>query len=68
MASGEKKWKKTTPEILRMDEKNLKAFLEKACDWWDPFLHHTWKELRITPGELEESGKILGQDLWARAH
>ena len=27
-----------------------------------------WKELRITPGELEESGKILGKDLWVRAH
>ena len=26
------------------------------------------KELRITPGELEESGKILGKDLWVRAH
>ena len=24
--------------------------------------------LRITPGELEESGKILGKDLWVRAH
>ena len=26
------------------------------------------KRLRITPGELEESGKILGKDLWVRAH
>ena len=49
-------------------EKNLKEILEKACDWWNPFLRHTWKELRITPGELEESGKILGKDLWVRAH
>ena len=24
--------------------------------------------LRIAPGELEESGKILGKDLWVRAH
>ena len=24
--------------------------------------------LRITPGKLEESGKILGKDLWVRAH
>ena len=24
--------------------------------------------MRITPGELEESGKILGKDLWVRAH
>ena len=26
------------------------------------------KEFRIAPGELEESGKILGKDLWVRAH
>ena len=26
------------------------------------------KKLRIAPGELEESGKILGKDLWVRAH
>lgn len=26
------------------------------------------KDLRIAPGELEESGKILGKDLWVRAH
>ena len=24
--------------------------------------------LRITPGKLEEPGKILGKDLWVRAH
>ena len=50
------------------NEKNLKEILEKACDWWDPFFRHTWKELRITPEELEDSGKILGKDLWVRAH
>ena len=26
------------------------------------------KNLRIALGELEESGKILGKDLWVRAH
>ena len=26
------------------------------------------KDLRIAPGKLEESGKILGKDLWVRAH
>ena len=26
------------------------------------------KNLRITPGKLEELGKILGKDLWVRAH
>ena len=29
---------------------------------------HFEKDLRITPDELEESGKILGKDLWVRAH
>ena len=29
---------------------------------------HFEKNLRITPGELEESGKILGKDLWVRGH
>ena len=28
----------------------------------------TWKKMRVTPGRLEESGKILGKDLWVRAH
>ena len=33
------------------------------------FLRQTLKEfLRIAPGELEEPGKILGKDLWVRAH
>ena len=26
------------------------------------------KNLRITPGELGESGKILEKDMWVRAH
>ena len=30
--------------------------------------HQTWKKMRVTPGRLEESGKILGKDLWVRAH
>ena len=29
---------------------------------------HFEKNLRITPGKLEESSKILGKDLWVRAH
>ena len=32
------------------------------------FLHQTLKYLIIAPGKLEESGKILGKDLWVRAH
>ena len=31
-------------------------------------MSHFEKNLRVTPGELEESGKILGKDLWVRAH
>ena len=46
------------------NEKNLKAILEKACDWCNSFLRHSWKEFENTPEELEESGKILGKDLW----
>ena len=65
------KWRRETPpkiiEVLRENEKrrgwaNNEMIWNrswKACDWWNPFLCHTWKELRITPGELEESGKIL---------
>ena len=26
------------------------------------------KNLRIAPGKLGESGKILGKDMWVRAH
>ena len=33
------------------------------------FLRQTSKRIsRTSPGELEESGKILGKDLWVRAH
>ena len=33
------------------------------------FLRQTSKRnLRIAPVKLEESGKILGKDLWVRAH
>ena len=33
------------------------------------FLRQTSKRiLRTSPEELEESGKILGKDLWVRAH
>ena len=32
------------------------------------FLRQTLEDLRIAPRKLEESGKILGKDLWVRAH
>ena len=35
----------------------------------ESFLRQTLtRTLRIAPGKLEESGKILGKDLWVRAH
>ena len=47
-------------EVLRENESReveptMKWFeidLGKACDWWNPFLHHTWKELRILRGNI----------------
>ena len=32
------------------------------------FLRQTLEDLRIAPKKLEEPGKILGKDLWVRAH
>ena len=32
------------------------------------FLRQTLKRILEAPGKLEESGKILGKDLWVRAH
>ena len=41
----------------------------KTSDWWNSFLRQTskriWEWLRE---KLEESSKILGKDLWVRAH
>ena len=34
----------------------------------NPFLRQTLKRILEPPGKLEESGKILGKDLWVRAH
>ena len=34
----------------------------------NPFLRQTLKRILEAPGKLEESGKILGKDLWVRAH
>ena len=77
------KWRRETPpKLLRYsgrmkseggwanNEKNLKVILEKACDWWNPFLRQIPKrnDLRKAPEKLEESGKILGKDRWVRAH
>ena len=32
------------------------------------FLHQTLKEFENNSEKIEESGKILGKDLWVRAH
>ena len=37
-------------------------------DWWFHSYVKLWENLRIALGKLEESGKILGKDLWVRAH
>ena len=51
------------------DEKILKAILDKEYDWWKFILTSNFeKNLGIAQGKLEESGKILGKDLWVRAH
>ena len=64
-------------EILRENEKrrgrvnnenNLKLILESVRLMKFLLTSNFGKDLRITPGNLEESGKILGKDLWVRAH
>ena len=34
----------------------------------NPFLRQTLKRILEAPGKLEESARILGKDLWVRAH
>ena len=49
--------------------KRIWKILEK--DIWLMITHYTSifeMNLGIAPGKLEESGKILGKDLWVRAH
>ena len=56
--------KKVEPTI-----KIIWKILEKEYDWWKFILtSNLEKNLRIALGKLEESGKILGKDLWVRAH
>ena len=50
------------------NEINLKLILENRLTDENHTYVHFEKNLRITPGKLEESGKILGKDLWVRAH
>ena len=50
------------------DEKNLTDLREIHMTDDNSFLRQLWKNFRIAPGKLEESGKILGKDLWVRAH
>jgi hypothetical protein len=64
-------------ETLRNNEKmkvgikmkELKENSKKIIDWWEFILtsrfEGIWEQLRK---KLEESGKILGKDLWVRAH
>ena len=50
------------------DEKNLKDLGETDMTDDNSFLRQTWRITWKAPRELEESGKILGKDLWVRAH
>ena len=34
----------------------------------NPFIRQTLKRILEAPGKLEESGRILGKDLWVKAH
>ena len=49
-------------------EKNLKDLGEKHLTDDNSFLRQTWKRIWDSSGKIEESGKILGKDLWVRAH
>ena len=74
------KWRgENTTKILRysgrMESKEVEPIMKwfeidlgKASDWWNSFLRQTRKELGMAPEYLEESGKILGKDLWVRGH
>ena len=63
-----------TPEGLKEEKvepkpKRVWKILEK--DIWLMTNHYyvnLWNEFRIAPVKLEESGKILGKDLWVRSH
>ena len=73
-------WRRETPswivEALRNEE--WKGWANNERIWqilengiWLMIIHSyvkLWNELRITLGKLEELGKILGKDLWVRAH
>ena len=55
-------------EVETTMKNDLKSILERhATDGIHSYVTLE-KNLRITPGKLEESGKILGKDLWVRAH
>ena len=48
--------------------KNLKDLGERNLTDDSSFLRQTLKDFGIAPVKLGESGKILGKDLWVRAH
>ena len=76
-----REWRRETPpwlvETLRNNEeykgwinneKNLNAILESNWLMKSILTSNFERNLGIAPGKLEESGKILGKDLWVRAH
>ena len=59
----------------RMKSEEVEPTMKRVIRSWrnhltdgNSFLRQTLKDLRITPERQEESGKILGKDLWVRAH
>ena len=59
----------------RMKSEEVEPTMKRVIRSWrnhltddNSFLRQTLKDLRITLVKLEESGKILGKDLWVRAH
>ena len=46
----------------------LEIDLGKASDWWNHTYVKHQKGFENSSGKLEESGKILGKDLWVRGH
>ena len=55
-------------EMMNQRWKNLKDLGERHMTDDNPFLRQTLKRILEAPGKLEDSGKILGKDLWVRAH
>ena len=76
-----REWRRETPsKLLRYSGRMKRGKVEPAMKriWKRSWRRHMtdgihtyiipWKEFGNNSGKLEESGKILGKDLWVRAH